>query len=355
MANAVVPFNFAAPAVALGKKRENSANAVFLSANAPSYPELSIKGKVFTLVKGDVRKVLTRKLTGEDGTVEEVAITTIPLVVVAGNPKSRVYYDKGFTEGADNQKPACFTYDGKAPDAGAEKPQAKNCQVCQHARWGSKVRADVDGEAKGTACSPRIRLAVTDPNTPSAPFMLNVPPGSAANWRGAVALAENHGKDFFEVAYRVKFDMEAPTPKLVFEPYGMLTDEALEKVKALQAEPVVQDILGVPNPIEGDAAPAAEAPAPAPAQAKAETPAPKPKAEPKPEPKVVVTDDELAGALGGTLVAEAAEVAKAATAKAKAETKPKAEAKPKPAAAAPVELGDDLLGGLQNLLSGTDD
>lgn len=354
MANAVVPFNFAAPAVALGKKRENSANAVFLSANAPSYPELSIKGKVFTLVKGDVRKVLTRKLTGEDGSVEEVAVTTIPLVVVAGNPRARVFFDKGYTEGADNQKPACFTFDGKGPDATSERPQAKNCQVCPHARWGSKVRADNDGEAKGTACTPRIRMAVTDPNTPAAPFMLNVPPASAANWRGAVAMAENHGKDFFEVAFKVKFDMEAPTPKLVFEPYGMLTDEALEKVKALQAEPVVQDILGVANPIEGDAA-----------LATAETAAAaQPKTEPvkaKPAAKPAAADDEMTGALGGALAAEAEVQAKAVTQKAKAESKPKAEpTKPKAevkpvASTVATDLGDDLLGGLQNLLGSTDD
>jgi hypothetical protein len=358
MSTAVVPFNFAAPAVALAKKRENSANTMFLSANAPAFPELSIKGKVFTLVKGDVRKVLTRRLTGEDGTVEEVAIAAIPLAVLAGNPKARVFYDKGYTEGADNQKPTCFTYDGVAPDAQAEAPQSKKCQLCPHARWGSKVAGRNDGtEAKGTACAPRIRMAVTDPNTPAAPFMLNVPPGSAASWRGAVAMAENHGKDFFEVAYRVKFDMEAPTPKLVFEPYGMLTDEALEKIRALQNEPVVQDILGVATPLPDDApvaAPAAAAPTPAPA---AEPPAPAPA--PKPQPKPPVEDDMgLGSMLGGALGGEPEAPVKPVAARAKPQPKPeKPAAKPEAAkpAAEPVGVTDDLLGGLQSLLGTTDD
>jgi hypothetical protein len=343
MANAVIPYNFAAPAVALAKKRENSANSVFLSSNAPSYPELSIKGKVFTLVKGDVRKILTRKLTGDDGTVEEVAITTIPLVVVAGNPRARVYFDKGYTEGADNQKPLCYTFDGKAPDAQVEKPQAKNCQVCPHARWGSKIGSTEGAEAKGTACTPRIRMAVTDPNTPAAPFMLNVPPASAANWRAAVGMVDNHGKDFFEVSFKVKFDMEAPTPKLVFEPYGMLTDEALAKVKALQADPVVQDILGMPTPI-GDAP--------------AETPkieAPKTETKPDPKPAIKPPADEPEVSLGGLADEEAPPVKaeKPKTEKPKTETKPKAE-KPK-TETKPVDLGDDLLGGLANLLGSTDD
>lgn len=349
----IVPFNFAAPAVNLAKKRETSANAIFLTGNAPNYPELSIKGKVFTLVKGDTRKVLMRTLTADDGTVEQIAVTSIPLVIVAANTKARVYFEKGFSEDADIQKPLCFSFDGQRPDGMSNTPQAKSCQVCPHAKWGSKVRTD-SGEAKGTACTPRTRMAVTDPNKPAAPFMLNVPPGSLQNLRGAIGLIEAHGKDFFEAALRVKFDMEAATPKLVFEPFGMLTDEALVKVKELQADPIVAEILGVPTPAD-DAAPATETP-------KAEV-KPDPKAETKPPAKAVVkappvTDDEIDGVLGGTGLDDTAVQAKAVVEKAKADTKPKvapkaaAKAEPK---AAPASIGDELLDGLAGLLGSTDD
>ena len=58
-----------------------------------SYPVLSIKGKVFTLVKGKEKKVLMR----EDD-AEEVR-QSLNLTVVRANTKSRVFYAKAFTAG----------------------------------------------------------------------------------------------------------------------------------------------------------------------------------------------------------------------------------------------------------------
>lgn len=340
MSTAVIPFNFAAPAVALAKKRESSLNSALMVGTAAAYPVLSIKGKMFTLVKDDTRKPLTRSVTNEDGSIEQMPVTSLPLAIVHGNAKSRVFYLKGYSDGdSDGQSPTCYSHDGVAPDASADTPQAKKCQICPHAAWGSKVRND-GGEAKGTACAPRTRLAVADPNNPAAPFLLNLPPASRSNLSNAVKLIESHGKDFNEVAFRVSFDMEAPTPKLVFTPYGMLNDDALVKIRALRDDPVVAEIIGVANPRPDDApAPAAAAPAAAPA------PAVKPKA-------TVVADDEIESALAGTPLAEPVK------AKPKAEpAKPKAEpVKAKPAA--PVTLDADaagLLSSLGDLLGSTDD
>ena len=75
MTNAVAvnPFDFAVPAVAQ-PRRNSKINAEVMSGGA-KFPSLSIKGKVFTLVKDDSRKVLTRKITDDDGNVEEMPIS----------------------------------------------------------------------------------------------------------------------------------------------------------------------------------------------------------------------------------------------------------------------------------------
>lgn len=347
--SAIVPFNFTAPAANLAVRRENSKNALLMTNSGPSFPVLSIRGKVFALVKDSTRKPLTRRLQAEDGTVEEVPLSTLSLAVVHGNPRARVFYAKGYTEGeSDGQKPTCFSYDGQKPDAGSEAAQAKNCQVCPHSKWGSKVRADSDGEAKGTACAPRTRLAVTDPSQPKVPFLLDLPPASRANFNDAIKLVETHGRDFDEVAFKVSFDMAAATPKLIFAPYGLLTDEVREVISTMAADPVVAEICGVANPLPDDAAPATT-----PAPAAPAPPAPKaPSVSPPP-----VTDDELNGALSGAATEATAAVRKAA-AKAKAADAPKPAEKPK-AAPAPAPSGDgdlgSLLGGLKDLLNTPDD
>ena len=352
--SAIIPFNFAAPAPALAKRRENSANTIFFTGNAPAYPTLSIKGKVFTMVKGDTRKVLERQLTDDAGNVERVPMTSLNLAILAANPKARVYYANGFSEGS-NEGPTCQTFDGKAPDATSPHPQAKNCQVCPHAKWGSKLSTDRDGEAKGTACSPRIRLAVTDPAKPGVPFLLDVPPGSAANLKSCIQVVESHGKDFFEAAFKVAMDVTAATPKLMFSAVGLLTPEVMETTNTMRADPIISEILGVANPVEV----AADAPK--------DTATPVPAPTPAPVKPPVVTDDEVDGVLSGTPLAAQAEAqaeaqAKAATQKAKATPKPKppvADAAPKPAASSPAPAADSglgaLLSGLGDLLGATDD
>lgn len=344
---AIVPFEFNAPAPQLAKPVTSALNKALITSQGPSYPTLSIKGKVFTLVKDDTRKVLTRQITNDDGSVERMPLTSIPLTIVNGNGNSRVYFDKGFVEGEENQSPVCFSHDGKTPDAMADQPQAKNCQVCPHAKWGSKLRTD-NGEAKGTACAPRTRLAVADPSNPTTPFLLNLPPASRPLLSAEIKKISAFGKEANEVAFRVSFDMEAATPKLHFAAFGVLSDEALAKVKALQSDPVVLEIIGTPTPVEEGSAP---------------TPAPQtlPKL-----PAAKVSDEEidgaLSGGLSGGLAAAAAEQAQAVTAKAKAKAEPKpvakAKAEPKPDSKPVAEpAGDvgDILSGLNDLLGTKDD
>lgn len=201
--------------------------------SGPSFPVLSIKGKVFTLVKGTEKKVLTR-----DDDPDEV-LQSINLTVVRANTKSRVFYAKAYTEGeSDGAKPTCFSSDGVAPDASAAEPQSKKCAVCPQSVWGVK-------DGKGTACTQNTRLAVIDPINQSEPFLLRVPPASRKGFADAVRVAETRGLEYNMLVMKVGFDKEAPSPKLTFKPVGLLDDAAYTKVEALYEDEIVKEIVGI--------------------------------------------------------------------------------------------------------------
>ncbi len=289
------------------------------------FPVLSIKGKVFTLVKDGERKVLTR----EDDPDE--ILQSLTVAVARANTNSRVFYAKAYSEDdAEAAKPDCISNDGVAPSADSRTPQAKKCAVCPHAVWGTGK------EGKGTACAVNTRLAIVDPESTEAPepYLLRVPAGSKANFAEIVKVAKKRGVPYNSLALKISFDPTAPAPKLMFKLVGFVSDDVYAKINALYADETVLDIVGL-------GAPRAALPAP--------------------EEAPTVTEADLDAALQ----AKAAKVTKAAVDKAAAvdpapapaETpkpaKPAKAAKAEPAAA---DVGmDNLLGDLDNLLGATDD
>lgn len=354
--SAIVPFDFKSPAIVRQQGRVPSKINQEAMLGAAGFPVLSIKGKVFTLVKDNERKVLTRSITDEDGNVEQVAVQSLSLAIVRANTKSRVYYAGAYVEGdSDGAKPTCFSHDGVAPDAGSEAAQANKCAICPHAVWGSK--ASTDGrEGKGTACTVNTRLAVADPKYPATVFLLRVPAGSRQNHSDAVKTVDAHGYDYNTAVFKISFDNEAPSPKLVFTPTGLLGDGVREKVQALYDDPLTLDIVGraVPKAGPADDATPAEIANAALQKAAAAEPAKPAKLDPKPEPakakaKPVVQDDDDGPGLGDPTP----EVEKP-----KAEpAKPRAKAKPVETAPA-ADNGDaaaGLMGELGALLGHKDD
>lgn len=312
-----------------------------------SFPVLSIKGKVFTLVRDNEKKVLMR-----DDDPDEV-LQNITLTVIRANTKSRVFYAKAYVEGeSDGAKPTCFSNDGAVPDAMALDKQAAKCALCPHAIWGSK-----DG-TKGTECSTNTRLAVADPAHVDDPFLLRVPGASRKGFAAAVKAAETRGIPYNALVLKVGFDKEAPSPKLTFKLTGLLDDATYARVSALYDDETVHEIVGMakaaeetPAPLtpadmdELDAAIVAKA-----AVAKASKPAPVKAPPPVTAPPDDDDDDDE--------VEDAA--VKPAPVKAAA---PKAPVKAPPVkapsvkAAAPKAGGDmdDLLGDLDALLGNMDD
>lgn len=336
----IIPFDSSAKLPAYLAKRADRTTKLNkdVVGSGPSFPVLSIKGKVFTLVKGTDKKVLTR-----DDDPDEV-LQSINLTVVRANTKSRVFYAKAYTEGeSDGAKPTCFSHDGVEPDPASAEKQSKKCQVCPQNVWGVK-------DGKGTACTVNTRLAVIDPVNQSEPFLLRVPPASRKGFADAVRQAETRGLDYNMLVLKVGFDKEAPSPKLTFKPVGLLDDASFAKVEALYEDDTIKEIVGVhevsAKPTQDadddlgdlDAAIAAKK-----AVTKAAAPAPAP---------VALSDDDMDD-LEEVVAKPAAKKAAAKVEVEDVEEKPKAKAAAKPAPAS--DDVDDLMGGLDALLSSTDD
>lgn len=125
--SAIVPFgqNARLPAYVTNKKVLIDVNKDVVT-TAP-YPALSIKGKVFTLVQDNERRVMTRPDDPEE------VLQSINVALVRLNMNHKVFYARRYAEGeSDGQRPTCYSNDGIAPSAEAAEPQAKKCALCPH-------------------------------------------------------------------------------------------------------------------------------------------------------------------------------------------------------------------------------
>jgi hypothetical protein len=293
MMSQVIPFtssNLPAHIAARAKNRSNT--ALTMHVGNGGFPVLSIKGKVFTLVKQDERKVITRELDGE-----QVPAAALEIVIVAANPNlSKVYYKGGYEDGA-NAKPDCFSNDGIKPDESVEAPQAKKCATCPKNIWGS------GNNGKGKACGDSRRVAISAPDQINEPMLLRVPAASLKPLAEYGKKLDNRGASFDSVVTKIKFDMEEATPKLVFVPVGFLDAHQVELVDDVAKSDKVQQIIGLQSAPEHDTLPAPvveEDDGFADFDKAAKVPAKKAVAEEAPAPKKkasVVDNDELEAAI----------------------------------------------------------
>lgn len=279
------------------------------------FPVISIKGKVFAVVRDGERVVLPNPKDPES------PATAIDVVLLKANKgTSKVFYIKGYDpKDSEGAKPDCYSSDGVTPAADAQTPQAKKCATCPHNQWGSRITEK--GASKGKACNDTVRMAVAAAGQINDPMLLRVPPASIKALGEYGQMLAKRGVGYNMVVTKVSFDQEAESPKLTFKPVGFLDDTAFAEVQEMIGSDVVQNILGS-SPMALPAEPAAD---PEVEQALAGTP---PKAaKPVVSKAKTVTEEEVTEA-----VAAAEPAPKAA---------PKPKAKPAPVVEDDVELDLD--------------
>jgi len=236
-----------------------------------SYPIVSIKGKVFHLVRGDERTLITRP--GEDEPAG-----SIDVVIMAANPNlSKTYYPNGFEEGAA-EKPTCYSNDGIAPGADAAEPQSSKCATCPHNQFGSRI---TESGGKGKACSDFRRMAISTANAPDEAMLIRVPAASLKPLAQYGDMLMKRGVDFSAVVTKIGFDHTVAFPSLTFKAVGFIDEATAAAVDEARQGEHIKAVIGLagttyPAASEDAPAPAAKAPAPKPAAKAAAKPASKP-------------------------------------------------------------------------------
>jgi hypothetical protein len=243
-----------------------------LTSHASSgFPIMSIKGKVFTLSRGDEKTVLPNPKDPES------PATSIDVVIVKVNKgTSKVFYLNGYKEG-EQAKPDCFSNNGDRPDAGSKQPQSKSCQTCAHNQWGSKIG---ENGGKGKACQDSVRIAIAPPDQVNDPMLLRVPPASIKALGELGTACAKRGVPYNAAVTKISFDLASATPKLLFKPVGLLDDATFAVVQEVANSDIVRNITG--NGFTAE---------PAPALAEPEVEQPKPVT--KAKPKATIAEEEF--------------------------------------------------------------
>ena len=207
------------------------------------FPFLSIKGKVFTVVRDDERTIVTNP-DDPDSPASSIQV----VLIKASRNISKVYYDHEYEEGSQ-EKPTCTSVDGEKPDADCQDPQSKTCAACPHNVWGS------GRNGKGKACADVRRVAVAPSGQLNDPMLLRVPPASLRPLAEYGSMLTKRGLPYNAVVTKLRFDPAESSPKLMLSPVGVLSQGDYQQVLEVAESDVVASIIG------GTVAPAAEAPA----------------------------------------------------------------------------------------------
>jgi hypothetical protein len=210
-----------------------------------AFPVISIKGKVFTIVRGEDRVVLPNPKDPDS------PATNILVAMIKVSPhKSKTYYRNGYSESAEDNKPTCFSNDGKLPDPSVAEPQCKSCAACKWNVFGTARGAD-GGFGKGKACSDFVKIVVASTDELGTPFLMRVPPASIKNLGDYGTLLTKRKLPYQGVVTKISFDKEQATPRLIFQPAGFLDEASYKEVVELsKSEQVSRMINGNSAPEE---------------------------------------------------------------------------------------------------------
>lgn len=272
MSQKLVPFESGALPAHIHQMFGESNTDLTSGLGSGGFPVISYKGKVWHVIDGDTKTLVTKP--GED---DEPASSLEVVILKANQHLSKVYYPGGYEEGS-NEKPVCYSNDGKGPAADAREPQSKSCAVCPHNQWGARI---TESGAKGKSCSDSRRLAVAPVGELAYPMLLRVPAATLKELAAYADMLNRRKAPYQAVVTKVAFDHSVAHPKFTFKAVRWLTeDEAAQVAETLQKD-VIQQIIGLAPSAHhdelGEAPAHVRVPAPPAPKIAAPAPAPKPK------------------------------------------------------------------------------
>lgn len=210
-------------------------------------PTLSYEGKTWQIIKNGERTKLQAQ--NADGDMVPVPIMRV-VVLMFNNERGRAYYP-GLYNPAASAPPTCWSADGKAPDASVKDKQSPLCSGCPMSVKGSKVQ---DGKEM-VACSSHRMIAVVPA------FDIGADP-----LRLKIAVTSDYDKEIVEhgwfafrqysdflksrgvthtalVITKIKFDVQAQYPKLLFALDRILSPDEVAQMKLAMANPKVGELL----------------------------------------------------------------------------------------------------------------
>jgi hypothetical protein len=98
-----------------------------------------------------------------------------------------------------------------------------------------------------------VRIAIAPPDQVNDPMLLRVPPASIKALGELGTTCAKRGVPYNAVVTKISFDLASATPKLLFKPVGLVSDETFEAIKQVANSDIVRNITG-----NGFAAPALE-------------------------------------------------------------------------------------------------
>ena len=184
----------------------------------------------------------------EEGIIEENYLDVIFLS--AAPAVSRVYYKDAYKQG-ENAPPVCFSADGIVPHNDVKQKQSDKCATCPMNIKGSKVS---DGQ-KYKACGYFRRLVVmlAGDVEDKRVFKLDVKgqgifgdsSAAAKSLNDYIKALDTRGVDAGQVVTRIKFDLDASVPKLLFAPQRYIDSDELRVVQDLIVSDEVKNMAEV--------------------------------------------------------------------------------------------------------------
>ena len=263
-------------------KKSNAALALLGSIEDPLAKALGNNGsgnKRISIEGGVFREFINGK---EVRVSEERAMN---IVIVNAAPISRMYFAGTYVKGKVS-RPTCWSKDCETPDEAVpeENRQASSCRDCPQNIRGSSAGGT------GRACRFQQRIAVVPESDIARKnvYQLTLPStsvfgdaeGKKMPLQAYSRFLKANNENVIGIITEMRFDIDSPTPKLIFKAVRELDDNELETVVELRDHPdTIKAITLTVSQMDGVQAEqkALEAPAP--------------KATPKPAPKAAVVEE----------------------------------------------------------------